>query len=540
MDTETLANHIIHLGKQDFKILCSIVLHDVLELQVFCVDGKGDGGTDFISLAADGTRQRVAYQITTQKTDIINKAYNDAKKSIEKLMVNHYFFLPTYNISETEARKLEFEISSELGIPATVYSPRTMAEFLIQHKQVRKFFELTGIVDGINQSKESVDYLERALHTYTLLSSDARNLKSQIYDDTLLYLLSDTEAGKEKTALIDEAMTLLHLSESKQRILNGRVDALMQKGIIKKTISNTLKLSPSTEEDITLRKILYKSEQGTFYAAQVDILRAYDISWDLSDSTQSSVWIANDIIFQQISGLKSAGAAISNPFFKNVRRNGLDKLRKYLTSNKKVSSQKAEDIVKKMVSMAARHPLVVKIVRASVYISLEGTKPLAAAKSLGVNSWDEVMLLIEPTFEIPNLCSQLYEGTVNAYFDNAVSALKRAWRLGIKMFIPFYYIKECAGHLLLARHYDGLELSSAEMQFSKNAFVANYYALKEQNVSMPSSFIDYLATFSTSIKTEHIDHQVWIRDITTDLQSLFFHMGVEFLEIPQYLLRRKL
>ena len=80
MDTETLANHIIHLGKQDFKILCSIVLHDVLELQVFCVDGKGDGGTDFISLAADGTRQRVAYQITTQKTDIINKAYNDAKR----------------------------------------------------------------------------------------------------------------------------------------------------------------------------------------------------------------------------------------------------------------------------------------------------------------------------------------------------------------------------------------------------------------------------------------------------------------------------
>ena len=102
------------------------------------------------------------------------------------------------------------------------------------------------------------------------------------------------------------------------------------------------------------------------------------------------------------------------------------------------------------------------------------------------------------------------------------------------MFIPYNYIKECAGHLLNARKYDGLDLDQEEMQHSKNAFVANYYALKKQNITMPDSFLDYLATFSPAIKTEHVDFQEWVQVITTDIQSILIQSGIEFLEIQRY------
>lgn len=99
------------------------------------------------------------------------------------------------------------------------------------------------------------------------------------------------------------------------------------------------------------------------------------------------------------------------------------------------------------------------------------------------------------------------------------------------MRIPYNYIKECAGHLLLARKYDGLELNPEEMMLSKNAFVANYYALRTKNIPIPDNFMDYLATFSPSIRTEHSDSKEWIRDITTDIQSIFLQSGIEFLEM---------
>lgn len=535
MDIDTFTNHIINLGKQDFDVLCRVVLNDALGLHAYNVDGKNDGGTDFAVHDDEGKRIPVAYQLTTQKTDIKKKAYNDAKKTVEKLGVKRFYFLPTYNLSETEARKIESDIEDDLGISSYVFSPKTLAGLVTEHNLVGKFFELTNVTDGSTQTNATIDYLERALHTYTILSADTRNLKSQMYDDSMLYILSDASMGKKRSDLVDDTAKLLLLSDNKKSVLNGRIDALMQKGMINNAGDGFVVLSSAMAEDISLRKRLYSAEQSTFYSAQVDLLKDYNISWTVEDSKKSSVWIANDIIYQQIAGLKSAGAEISNPLYKNVRRNGLDKLRNLLLVEKNLKTDKLNEILQKMVVMASSHPLVVKIVRASVYISLEGAKPLAAAKSLGINNWSEMRMLVEPTIGIPFVCSLQYRGTVNSYFDNAIIAIKRAKELGIKLMIPYCYIKECAGHLLLARRYDAENMNLSELQYSRNAFVANYCALRLQGVPMPSNFLKYLATFSPAVLQEHSDQKTWQREITTDIQSIFLQAGVEFLDMPKYI-----
>ena len=77
MDKETLANHISRLGKRDFEIACRLILHDIFNLIAVNVDGANDGGTDFAVFNSEGNRTKAAYQITTQKTDIRNKAYQN-------------------------------------------------------------------------------------------------------------------------------------------------------------------------------------------------------------------------------------------------------------------------------------------------------------------------------------------------------------------------------------------------------------------------------------------------------------------------------
>ena len=168
MDKETLANHISKLGKRDFEIACRITLSSALGLTAINVDGAGDGGTDFAQIE-DGKRTRVAYQITTQKTDIKNKAYNDAKKSLNRLRVNKFFFLTTYHLSEEESRSIERVIEDDLEISASVFSPSTISGLLIQFNLVTDFLNETGFPDLRAMNSSSIDYQQMALHSYTLL-----------------------------------------------------------------------------------------------------------------------------------------------------------------------------------------------------------------------------------------------------------------------------------------------------------------------------------------------------------------------------------
>lgn len=476
MDKETLANHISRLGKRDFEIACRLILHDIFNLIAVNVDGANDGGTDFAVFNSEGNRTKAAYQITTQKTDIRNKAYKDASKCISKLHVDRFYFLSTYSLSETDARMIEAEILNELKIPSTVLSPNVIADLLISNRLESKLLDATGFPDLRAYNSSSLDYREMALHSYTILSNDAKNLKAQIYDDSMILVLSDYPEGLNETEVIDKAIDLLCLSETKKELLHKRIGALFTHRIIQRTDENKITLTNNAIQDVMA----------------------------------------------------------SNSLLAIGTKSGIDRLKEFLIKEKKIPTNQIDVIIEKMIGMASSHPLIVKITSASVYIALEGSNPLTASKVLGANRWSDIYLLVEPTIGIPYLCSQLYKGKVNRYFDNAILSIKRAKELGIMLRIPYFYIKECAGHLHMARKFDGIDLDPNEMQYSSNAFVANYYALRAQGVHMPDSFMEYLATFSPAIKIEHNDYADWIREIMTNIQSFFTRSGIEFAETPTY------
>lgn len=534
MDIETLTNHISNLGKENFKAACKIVLQDVFNLYAIDVDGKGDGGTDFISTDALGERTKVAYQITTQKTDIKNKAYKDAFKSVEKLGVKRFYFLASYNLSEIDARIIEDKISNDLNIQASCFSARNIAGFLINENLVSKFLIQTDFPDLRSYSQNSYDYKEMALHGYTLISEDANNLRGQIYDDSVLFVLSDY-SGLAESELIKRVLDFLGLPEIKGDVIKRRIGALFGKTKLRKNADGLIELNDLSKDDIKARKIVYEKELLSLASAQIDLLRSdYNIDWTVEDSRKVSIWIANSFIVEQIANLKEIKASItSNPIF-DVEKNGIAKLKDFLVCQKSTNKEIANEITQKLLDIASNHPLIVKITRASVYLALEGANPISSAKALGANRWSDFDILVEPTVAIPYLCSTLYIGNVNRYFNTSIKSIDRAKKLGAKLHIPYFYINECAGHLLRARRFDNIDLNENEMQFSSNAFVANYYALKSQGINMPSSFIDYLSSFSPAIKTERSTVKDWVRSIMTDLQSLLLKANIEFVEFPFY------
>jgi len=533
MDQETLTNHLSKSGKSTFEIACRIIFRDIFNLHAINVDGKDDGGTDFISVNKNGSRSNVAYQITTQKSDIKNKSYSDAKKAINKLGAERFYFLTTINLNETEARKIENNITKELNIQAYCFGSKHIAGFLIEESLAIKFLDESGYPVPTN-SMYRPDYKEMALHAYTLMSKDARNMREGIYDDTIMFILSDNSEMYDHI-IIEEVIKFLGLEINREKLLQNRIGALFGKGCIKKNQNGTISLSQKSIAELSLRKRIYEKELIDLASAQIDIMRSdFNSNWTLEDSKSVSVFIADSFVSDQIETLKEIKASIIiNPIF-NSDDKGVNNLKSYLVKKRKVPPEQVNIAVEKLIKAASNHPLITKLSRASVYVALEGSNPISCARALGAGRWCDYKILIEPTVAIPWICNQLYKGNVNSFFNSSINSLNRAKELDINMKITYFYINECAGHLLRARKYAGLELDFEELRFSPNAFISNYYSMITNGKRVPNDLLDYLKSFSPSVKLERHDIKEWVRSVMTDLQTILTRSGVEFIESPKY------
>lgn len=530
MDIETLTNHISNLGKQYFDKACSLVLNEIFNYTAFNIDGAYDGGTDMVNIK-NGEREIAAYQITTQKSDIRNKAYRDAKKSLEKLKIQKFYFLTTYNLSEIDQRLIESRINSELGIHATCFSPKIIAGLIISEGKLNRLLEIIDYPLP-RQHGNFVDIKEKALHSYSIFSEDAGKLKFSVYEDTILFSLY--EGPKTEDDLIKSVLNFLNLNEEKETFVQKRIGGLFGKSLIEKN-EGLISLSKTSTEDLDLRQKLYEIELNNLSSAQADLLKdKYKLTWTSEESKKISLWIANAYISSQLENLKDINATVVNNNFYSISENGLARIKTFFIKEKGVVEDQAVKIVDDLLDMASTHPLITKISRASVYVALDGNNPIASAKAIGASRWSDVNIIIDPSVALPYLCSLLYRGNNNKFFKTSVKSVNQAKDLDSLLYMPYYYFNECAGHLLTARKYIGFEDQAKELEFSKNAFISNYFHLKNKGVRIPETVEAYLATFSNSIKTEREDVKSWVRSIMTDLQSIFTSNGISFIDTPHY------
>ena len=521
------------MSKDLFDVACKIVLRSVFNLNAIDVDGPHDGGTDVISVKKDGERTSTAYQITTQKKNIKKKAIADAKKSITKLGVGRFYFITSFPLSETEARKLENEITEEADINATCFGANNISGFLIKEGLLGEFLDEANypLPKGVPKRP---DYREMAFHGYTLMSDDARSMRDSIYDDTILLIASE-ESGMVEDELIEKVVAFLGLDPGRAEAVKRRVGALFGREALVRNESTGVKLSDKLSEQMRARKCVYEKELEDISGAQVDLMRTdFGVDWTLENSKAISVFIADAYVAEQLKALKEVKIGnTTNPLF-GAKDRGVASLKKHLLKEGEVKRSNVEEATTKLIQLASGHPLITKLARASVFIALEGSDPIASAKALGAGRWSDFKMLVEPSVAIPWICFQLYGDRINRLFDNCINAVERAKSLDISLQITYFYINECAGHLLRARNYVGLDLDPKELEYSPNAFISNYYALKNSGGKVPDDVMAYLKTFSPAIMVERSSIKEWVRSIMTDIQSILNRSGVEFIDVKKY------
>ncbi|MCV9879251.1 hypothetical protein [Brenneria izbisi] len=535
MDHDTLVNHIRGLSKNFFDVACKIVLKDYFKINAINVDGANDGGADFISVSNDGIRNNTIYQLTTQKDKIPQKLGRDVLKAIEKLSAKRFYFFTTNNVSEVECRKYERKYNDELEIQVSFFSARHIAEFLLDGNLLNKFLDQTNY--PLPRSFQSnPDYKEMALHSYTVMSNEAKGMRDGVYDDTILFILSDS-TNLHEDELVEEVIRFLNIESDKDLYLRKRIGALFSKSLLQRTDEGLIVLSQESSQDIEARKRIYEKELSDLAAVQIDIMREdFQVNWTLEESKEISIYIADSYISNQLDLLSDVKAKISIESFFNHRNRDRNSIRDYIKNKSGLTNKKANEAALAILESASNHPLIIKLARASIYVALEGKNAITSAKALGASRWSDFKILVEPTVAIHWICSFLYNGDVDGFYNISKKAIRRALKLDAIPFIPFYYINECASHLLKARKYAFLQgyENPEELQYSKNAFIANYYALKIQGIKVPDNIFDYLKTFSSAVLIERNSWKDWVRVVMTDIQSILNKSGVQFIDTPFY------
>lgn len=534
MDLETLTNHIKSLSKRDFDIVCKLIIEKYYHKKAINVDGKGDGGADFIELDETGRRSSIVYQLTVQKVNVTQKVIDDVKKAVTRLNAKVFFFMTTYPLSESIARKYESLFNDELQIQCTCLGAKALAGIIKDAKLEHEFLSDVELYIPRDEYVRNIDYRDRALHSYTLLSTDAKNLREGIYDDTILMVLGEDDYLLEED-IINRVKSLLSLSENRSETLCKRLNSLQSRGKIEKIKSdNTYKLTVESEKDLSDRKKLYQLELSASVAAHTQLFQdKFGIDWSIDDTRSISTWLAGLYITKQFEILDAAQVRYeSHPLVKMNRNEQKNKLYQFL-SKKGVPKEEIYPIIQELLKMAAIDPLIQKVTRASVYVALEGQNPMTRAKGLGVKNWDDFDMLIDPSIAIPCICSSMYS-VKNTRSEKPVQIVKRAIELGIRPYITYHYINECAGHLLSALNYINIDASDEEMQYSENVFVSLYYSLRLQKKRVPNTLMDYLLHFSSQLSIERADKKEWLRALMVDMQSKLNGAQIGFQQIKKY------
>jgi len=531
MDAETLANNVATLGRRDFRNVVSLLLTEVFNLIPVNVDGPYDGGSDWRLFKGSGDSTSIACQDTVQADNWERKALEDAEKAVNKLGAARFFFMTAKKRSNIKLRQLEDQITTRFGVPATCIGGKEIAEFIVARNLVSEYLNCIGAPQA-SRGGQRIDYQEIALYAYSMLGQDTHNLRNTVYDDSILntcYRLGPLERDE----LIEECVTLLGCEANRATRIRSRIDSLLTRGNLTSFKDRRITLSPHSQAELENAERVYLKEFTSLSSAQASLMKSeYNVPWTQEDSEQLSVYLARAFIQAQLETAKEARITLeATGLFKNLG-DPLQDMRDYLRQ-KSVPPGSVDATIKEMFEHAEDLPIVKKLARAALFVALEGADPISSSKAIGASSWSEVKVMLDTSVAIPYLCASLYKPSEGRFSLSNHKTIRALCDLSANAVISYFYINECAAHLLLARSYLGLEAYSDTLRFSQNGYVAHYYKLKKAGANVPSSMLDYLSNFSPSIKETQTNTRSWIRKIMTDLQPLLHHYQVELEEIRQ-------
>ena len=505
-----IESEISSLGSDNFDIVVSFVLKDILGRQIANVNGNGDGGCDIREFRKATSQDCELYQenmrigvrvrqVTIQNANWVEKAVKDARNAKSKLgSIGSFQFFTSRVRTQTELKKLENRILTEVGIPAECFSAREIAGLIHEnHVFPQLAIRLNRNVPDTIMGKPSLQL--RFLHTLFAFHKDRGTLRSEIYDVVLLNRLFE-EGSASRDELVEAAATFL-ARKGRENEINSRIDSLLNGKIMK--AGDKLSLTPDAADELSAANNCYKREiiQLGNNVSDVLVSVAGNCNLDSGKMQEFIVLLASNFARHQCELLNNYSRSTLIPLPLDYGRE-LDINRILIEA--KVPPAKIERVRLAIIDKASSNALIKRLVNAVILAWSEYGSNSCSVLALGVYDWKSVTVMLDTNVAIPYLLMSYFAPTEDRFsraVNTIISVLKER---GCKIVIPTVYLDECAGHLRDAwRYRNVIEEGLGIMKYSENAFVAYYCQLKMGCVSgMPTTFEDYISALSSYIRNE--------------------------------------
>ena len=535
MDQDSIAKHISGLSKDLFDNVVTLLLREVFKLEAIDVDGKGDGGSDMRSFQNEKNHQvwATAIQKTIQASGWKKKAREDAEKAVNELGARFYYFITSRNHESKEMQNLEQEISLDLGIGVRCLGAKEIAGFLHDHGLAREFAEVILLPLNVNV-RERPDTPEILLHAFVSLDKDRKQLQHTVYDDAILISIYELRAQCQPEEAITAAAALLGLSNGANEKLLNRLDSLRARGKIESAEDGAIKLAPNCKDSLEVSTGAYVKELETLASSQAQLLndKGYD-AFNPEQSEKVGVFLTRMFVQNQFKVAERNYLPLTKIGLRNALGNPQQELEQLLRDIK-VKPTDIEGIVQELVEAGSDLPLIRKLATAVTYVAAEGRNVAAACRTLGANSWNDVIAIVDSSVAIPFLCTSLFGHSSGRFSRGAVSGIKGLKEQGARLVVPNVYLNEISAHLLFALNVPEDSEFAEAGELSSNGFVSHYFWLKNRQKNCPASLRDFILAIAPKAKIANGDRRESARKIMPNVQDQLLAYGIHFEHLTQF------
>ena len=462
------------------------------------VDGWNDGGSDLRIYGRPAEKQTVAVQISVRKSGWKTKARADAEKAKTTFGTTLFYFVSNRRVAPRERIRLQGELSNHLGIASDFFGNQEVAALLCDRREEAILLDHLGI-DATAHNPPRLSLRDRALYSYSLISSDAADFKKAVVDQTILATLFHDQSGQTRDDLVASALRQLGLPEESRPHIAGRIDCLLQERGIRKEGSDRVTLTAQS------RTRLHEAE-NTFdiewrrYVAEIQ-RRLRELGWpeaQRDDAENIAHAVAEAMLASALDVSQRADkSACIGELLQNCA-SGRTRLLEAVANTPLDKSEIGRN-ASELLRVASKFPVAKQASSAVLYFSLLSTSSRAVRATLTGETSGDLHTILDASVCIPWLATKLHGTAGGRFSEIAFRSIEGLLAQGSALYVPGYYFDECATHLLAAWNYVGLQDDPSDLRWSTNGFVSHYYGLVGNE--RPATLDQYLTSFAPAPQT---------------------------------------
>ncbi len=540
MKLHALVSHIEATDPHSFREVALLALR-LRGFEPELTDGPYDGGIDLVVYVRGPRRARFGVQISTERDwekklrdELAKPRWKDyAAQGLRTLL-----FVSSRRMPEASYQKVADDIERGTGLHVERLDAQGIASLAFDRgaasAAILRALGIAPVVSTAPVPFSLRDHRVTLAFAFAFFGEEASDFRSGVMECAIVNELALAGGSAARETVVSRAAQSLGVTSAQRAILEGVVDRLVQRGVLRGP-NGSITLAAGELERASEARAVQASAERVLRVAVDGVLAAIIPAPLARADTVSAVMESLGALLVEASANTSQRAVFLDAT--GAARDRVRRLAAVLTAAGVPDDTARTEVMPSLVREAQTSSFGRTLLAGELYLSLATLQTQHLLRALTEGSSFEVLL--DTPVAMPLLCSRLYEPTAQAFFvaADALGRLLAAHQIPTRL--PRHYLEEIASHLIDAsRNFAALveDAPDPDLVASENAFVAHFVALDRMGRAPKAegertSFAVYLEGYELDRSMAKMEFRLLRDTLMARIQRAFSQYGVEVMDL---------